>query len=117
MAGRPQGTKNAWEWCGVVEVPEFTGDVHNLVLDRCSLAKVSADGLHGLTGVVAKVDNWRMRILNVGTNEITVKNENAGSVAANRFKNMGGADLDLESNRMLLMLYDGTISRWRVALI
>ena len=45
---------------------------------------------------------------------ITLKHEDAGSTAANRFLTETGTDIILPPNSMVMLTYDGTSSRWRV---
>ena len=53
-------------------------------------------------------------IVNVGSNNITLKHESASSTAANRFLNSTGADIVLSANQAADMIYDSTSQRWRV---
>jgi hypothetical protein len=52
-------------------------------------------------------------IVNVGANNITLKHQNAGSSAANRFLCSTGADIVLAPDQAADVIYDATISRWR----
>lgn len=45
---------------------------------------------------------------------ITLKHEDAGSTAGNRFLTETGTDIILPPNSMVMLTYDGTSSRWRV---
>lgn len=52
-------------------------------------------------------------IVNVGSNNITLKHEDAASTAANRFLNSTGADIVLSANQAADVIYDATTQRWR----
>lgn len=71
-------------------------------------------GNREITGIVAQEDGRVIYLFNISTaNDIKLKSENANSLAANRFALK--ADLTLEKNESVVMVYDGTTQRWRVA--
>lgn len=77
------------------------------------LANVTASvGLTGLNGNNAS--GKVVFIINTGTNALSVKNEDAGSIAANRIVTASGGNLNMQAGHMLVGIYDGTLSRWRV---
>jgi len=69
----------------------------------------------GLTFATAQVGGEFHLIRNVGSQNIVLKHENAGSSAANRFHCTTGADVTLSADQQALVDYDDTISRWRVS--
>lgn len=72
----------------------------------------AAQDVTGLTGGAA----GRVCVLfNIGnTGNLTLKRENAGSVAANRFTGPAGAgDIAVTPGNAVFLWYDGTSSRWR----
>jgi hypothetical protein len=71
----------------------------------------------GLTFTAAQVDGQTHLIWNVGSNDIVLANESASSTAANRFLTSTGADLTVGANKVVLVQYDGTASRWRATLL
>jgi hypothetical protein len=64
----------------------------------------------------ALIDGFEFLIINVGSFDIVLQHENAGSAAAHRFNNATGADIILSPNQQALAIYDGTTARWRVVL-
>ena len=67
-----------------------------------------------ITGIVAQENGARIYLLNISDgDDLKLKNENTNSSAANRF--LLKADLTLEGNEGVCLIYDGTSSRWRVA--
>lgn len=94
-------TTNDWAGCG------------NTFRCRASATTSSRD----LTGMVpgsqsAAVAIWR-ELCNVGSIDIVLKHENAGSAAANRFIFSGATDRTLVANSCILLSYDATTARWR----
>lgn len=66
-----------------------------------------------LTGIVAGLDGDELVITAVG-NTVTLRNQNAGSQAANRIITGTGADLALTDGQSARLFYDITAARWRV---
>jgi len=70
-----------------------------------------------LTGIVSLgvAPNAKKKVLiNIGTQPITLKNQHAGSAAANRFLLMGGSgDIVLQGGDTQDIYYDSTAAAWR----
>jgi hypothetical protein len=67
----------------------------------------------GLTFTAAQVDGQQHVIINVGAQNIVLK-EQTTSTAANQFLNSTGADITLAPKQAAWIIYDNTTSRWRV---
>lgn len=76
-----------------------------------SVVRASMSATHALTGLAGGADGRCITIANVGTFDIWLTNEDAGSSAANRF--LFGRAVILQPNRSMQLRYDGTSSRWR----
>lgn len=79
----------------------------------------STDASRNVTGMVftaAQVDGQTHRVWNVDAQNIVLQHQNASSTAANRFISSTAADLTLAPNKYADFVYDGTQSRWLVAL-
>ena len=70
-----------------------------------------------VTGMVAGFDGETRYIWNVGSNNITFKNQDTNSTAANRFKTDTLADLVLLPSAIMIAQYDTTSTTWRVGLL
>lgn len=66
-----------------------------------------------LTGLSLGFEGRLLRIFNVGTDLLTLKHEDVGSVAENRFKMWTGLDRVLNPDDAVTLLYDGAAERWR----
>jgi len=81
---------------------------------------ISADAARNVTGIApgATPDGRMIVLVNVGAFAITLKNANAGSLAANRFNFVGGVDGDLiiAPNGTVTLIYDNvnTTKGWRL---
>ena len=69
-----------------------------------------------ITGVVAGSSGYRVVFVNTGNATLTLKNEDASSTAANRFRTPYAtkADVLLPPNFACELQYDTSISRWRI---
>jgi hypothetical protein len=76
-----------------------------------SVLRLTASAAYNVTGLAGGVDGRILTIMNVGTNTITLKNQDAASTAANRFA--FGTDLVLSPDRTVGLIYDSTSQRWR----
>lgn len=97
----------------------ISSNTNNLGLPRNTLFRLTSTGNYDLTGIVpyagAATNSGRIiYLLNVGSNNISLKNEDALSTAANRFLTHNGNQITLAPNHLVLALYDGTASRWRI---
>ena len=80
--------------------------------------RASSDASRDITGMIVsnttRQDGETHVFVNVGTQNIVLKHEDAGSTAANRFLCSTGADITLSANQAADLIYDGTTQRWRV---
>ena len=77
------------------------------------LANVTATvDLTGLNG--GNTSGKIVYFINVGTNALSVKNEDTASIAANRILTHGGGNQNFGIKHLLICIYDGAVSRWRV---
>jgi len=95
----------------------YGSNQNNLVLTaNNTVYRLSASSNMAITGFDNTVfeDGAIITIINVGSNRIRLRNENSSSTAANRIITPGGGNLNLQSNGVATLMYDGTSQRWRV---
>ena len=97
----------------------LSGNTNNLGVGQNGLIRIQSTGNYDLTGLIpiggAAANAWRViYILNRGANIITLKHEDALSTAENRFYTHNGNNLSLQADHVVLGMYDGVLSRWRV---
>lgn len=102
----------------IISPAAFTGNVNDWNpsgLSTCQAIRADPGGSNrDLTGIVAQGDGRVIYLFNISTSEnIKLKNESGSSSAVNRFALK--ADLTLEMNESVVLMYDGTTQRWRVA--
>ena len=73
--------------------------------------RLTANAAYNITGLQGGADGRVLMIMNVGSNTITLKNQDAASTAANRFA--FGADVVLAADKTVGLIYDTTSQRWR----
>jgi hypothetical protein len=94
--------------------PEIAADQNDYApagLMTASALRLSTDASRNITGLIGGIKDRMLAIINVGANDIVLKNENAGSAAANRFGL--DADLTLAAKQACIIWYDYDASRWR----
>ncbi len=94
-----------------------TNDYYPDGLEDANMLRLSSTGNYSITGLKAPdpAKNQMIFVVNVGTNNITVKNNSGLSLAANRF--LIGADKNLQSNEGIMLIYDDVSLRWRASAI
>lgn len=78
-----------------------------------SVLRLSASDFIFLTGLSAGADNQRVEIRNVGTVSIGLSTKDTASSASNRF-DFGDSDYIIFPDRSVTVVYDATLSRWRL---
>lgn len=94
--------------------PTITANQNNynpVNLSTASVLRLDASGAFNLTGLQGGSNGRILTLLNVGTNTITLKAEDASSTAANRFDI--GSDIAIAADQAAVLMYDSTSSRWR----
>lgn len=81
-------------------------------LSGASGLRLSSGAAYNITGLAGGSIGRIMALHNVGAYNLTLKDESASSLAANRFALT--ADITLTPDMSLLLQYDSTSSRWRV---
>lgn len=74
--------------------------------------RLTSDAARDITGFGFPAGGKTILVLNVGSNNIVLKDESASSTAANRFAL--NADVTLAADQASMLWYDTTSSRWRV---
>jgi len=92
-----------------------TDDLAVTDIEKTIVLRLSASGNYSLSGLAPANDNfaYMVYISNVGTSNITIKNNSASSIAANRF--LLGGNKTLQSDEGVLLFYDPVSKRWRGA--
>lgn len=80
--------------------------------NRVRLTSSTAVDITGISTAGAfKIPGWVLTLHNIGTNAITLKDEDANSTAAYRFAL--GTDVVINADESFTLIYDNTSSRWR----
>lgn len=89
-----------------------TNDWNPTGLSSAQMIRVSSTAAVDITGMVAQENGAKIYMVNIGTNNIKLKNNSGNSVAANRF--CLRADLTMELDEGVVLIYDNVTARWRV---
>jgi hypothetical protein len=94
----------------------ITANTNNLVvtdIEKAIVLRLNSTGNFDLTGLVPfnNTKAWMIFVVNVGTNNISFRDNSASSTAANRF--LLGANKSVQPNEGIIFFYDPVSSRWR----
>jgi hypothetical protein len=83
-------------------------------LSTATVIRVDGDSsFRSITGIAGGSDGRILRLVNVGTNAILLRDENTSSSSANRF-DLSGYDISVFPSDTVTLQYDSTASRWRL---
>lgn len=91
------------------------GDNHDVAIGNAGRVRVTGpSAAYAVTGFAGGVDGRKLSLLNNVAQTLTIKNEDAGSTAANRILTLTGADVALrtDAKSAVSFEYDGSLSRW-----
>ena len=91
---------------------QITANTNDYQLGTLAVQRLSTDASRNITGFVA-IPNAVKVIINAGSNNVVLQNQNASSAAANRLINQAGSDLTLTASQCAIYWYDVTTTRWR----
>jgi len=100
----------------VASPAQLTADVNDYAPSNASTWRLSSNASRNITGLqndyvmVGRI----LTIINVGSNNIVLQNQNTGSTSGNRIITGTGADLTLAADKSAQLIYDFTSSKWRV---
>lgn len=97
---------------GQVTQPQVTADQNNYALPESELVRLSTDASRTFTGFTPP-RTGRFVLCNVGGFDVVVANNNAGSTDVNRVLCHTGANITLNPNESVTIIYDFASSRWR----
>lgn len=95
---------------------QITGDVNDYNptnLSTATVLRIDSDANRIISGLAGGADGRMIVILNIGAAYFTLAKENSGSSAANRFDFK--ADYVIGPKESVILWYDSTSSRWRLA--
>ena len=75
--------------------------------------RVSSDALREISGIAGGAAGRLIFLLNVGSADIALEHEGAGSTAANRIVTPSLSYAYVTAGGMMALMYDATSSRWR----
>lgn len=105
---------------GVISPTAFSGTVNDYAptgLATARRVRLDLTGDVALTGIEAQPPGTLLTLHHVGTNpayELTLKADDAGSAAANRFRLSNGTDRIISTNGSATLWYDGDSACWRL---
>ena len=92
---------------------QITSNQNDYDVGDTAFARLNTDASRNITGLDKGTDGRRLTISNVGSFNIVLKHQDAGSLAANRIIVSDGNDITLSPEDNLFLRYDSTTARWR----
>lgn len=92
-----------------------TGTTNDVNLGTASLVRLTGASAQTITGISGGTDGRILTVINAGSNSATISNSSTSSAAANRILTGTAADLTLNPDASMTLVYDAGASRWRVA--
>lgn len=93
---------------------QITADQNNYNPQGNAVIRLSSDASRSITGFDGGDRGRVLLVVNAGSNDIVLKDENASSSASNRITTPGGGDVTLAAEWSAMLFYDITSSRWRL---
>lgn len=90
----------------------FAFNQHNYAI-TAEVSFLTVNANVDMTGIVAKDDGTRITLVNNGPNTLTLRHQNPGSAAANRFDNQTSGAIALTPPLTREYVYDTTAGYWR----
>ena len=69
------------------------------------------------TGIAGGTDGRLIRVVNTSAFSLTINNQDANSLAANRIITLNGANVAIPANSAVEFVYDSGVSRWRTSVL
>jgi hypothetical protein len=99
----------------VVSPAQITANTDDYAIGTGDIFRLNADAARNITGIVAGSSGQGIMLINVGSHAITLKHNDAGSAAGNKFLVPSAGDYVLsESGGAAVLIYDATTAAWRV---
>lgn len=103
---------------GAITPPALAAATHNynpVGLSTANVLFLSAGANYDLTGIEAQENGRVLFLINLGTGSVKLKNNNANSLAPNRFRLR--ADATLQQNNGGIIIYNTTLAAWLLVAI
>lgn len=95
-----------------VSPDQITANQNNFPLPEGVLIRLSTDASRNITGFANPRSSLTV-LCNVGAQNIVLVHQSASSTDVNRIISHTGADLTINANESVLIVYDYTTTRWR----
>ena len=89
-------------------------DYNPTSFDSATILRLTSSASYNITGFNAAPAALQKKIINVGSNNITITNQDVLSIAANRIIIPGGSNITMLGDDSVDLFYDVASSRWRV---
>ncbi len=105
----------AFSLTGDISPAQITADQNDYNptgLSTASVLRLQSDAARSITGIAGGTNGRVLILQNIGSQPIILSHDSVGSVAGNRFYLPNGQPQLLQQYRLIVVRYDGPISRW-----
>lgn len=92
----------------------ITSNQNNYSTGNAYVLRLSSNASRNITGFANGVNGRLLLVVNVGSFDIVLQNQNTNSAVANRIITGYGADMTLSASHSTVLWYDATQSRWLI---
>jgi len=96
---------------------QITSDQNNYDFGTESFVRLSTDASRTITGLLAGKDGQVLVICNIGSNDLSLANQNVSSTDVNRIITGSGGTVVISADQSVTLIYDGTTQRWRATVV
>jgi fibronectin-binding autotransporter adhesin len=89
-----------------------TGTTNNASFANASLIRLTGASAQTITGISGGRDGYILTLINAGSTDATITNNDSNSLAANRIITGTGASISLLANATVTLVYDSTAAVW-----
>jgi len=93
---------------------QITANKNNYWLGSATVFRLSSDASRNITGFDRGYDGRLMILINAGSNDIVLMDQDAASDANNRIITGDSTDCTLAAGDLATLIYDGSTARWRL---
>lgn len=91
---------------------QITSNQNDYVIPATSYFRLSTDASRTITGFTGGQSGKIIIVYNSGSNDIVLSNQDAGSLAADRFAFSTAANITVSAGHTINLIYDSTLGRW-----
>lgn len=105
-----------WSGSNLISPAQLTAEVDDYAPtgNESNFWRLTSNASQNIAGIANGIEGRRLVIVNVGAQNIVIRNQDSSSAGGNRIITGTGADITLVADDTCELIYDSTTARWRV---